>query len=220
MISTVVPQHNRKSSDIFKQGGVKVEVTAKMVKDLRERTNAGFMDCKKALAESGGDVKKATEWLRKKGLSIAAKKAGRTASEGIIGAYIHHGDRIGVLVEVDCETDFVARNNDFREFVKNITLQVASASPAYLKKEDVPEEVLEKEREVFRAQIKNKPDHVVEKIVEGKLGKFYETCCLLEQPSVRPEHEGRKIKELLTELIAKLGENIVVKRFTRYQVGG
>ncbi len=197
-----------------------MQVSAKIVKELRDKTNAGFMDCKKALAESGGDIQKATELLRKKGLSIAAKKAGRKAAEGIIGSYIHHGDKIGVLVEVNCETDFVARNDQFREFVKLVTLQIASASPSYLSSEDIPEKVLEEEKEVIRAQIKNKPDNVVEKIVQGKLGKFYETCCLLEQPSVRPEHDGKKIRELLTELVAKLGENIVIRRFTRYQVGG
>jgi elongation factor Ts len=162
---------------------------------------------------------KAVEVLRKKGLSIAAKKAGRKVAEGIIGSYIHHGDKIGVMVEVDCETDFVARNDQFREFVKLVTLQIASASPKYLGREEVPAEVLEKEKDVFRAQIKNKPENVIGKIVEGKLGKFYEGICLLDQPSVRPEHEGKKIGELLTELIAKLGENIIIKRFTRYQVG-
>ena len=197
-----------------------MQITAQMVKELREKTNAGIMDCKKALAETGGDVEKAVGALRKKGLAIAAKKAGRETAEGVIGAYIHHGDKLGVLVEVDCETDFVARNEKFREFVKMVTLQVASANPAYLSPDDVPPEVIEKEKDVFKAQIRNKPDHIVEKIISGKLKKFYETCCLLEQPSVRPEHEGKKIKDLLTELIAALGENIVIKRFTRYQVGG
>lgn len=201
-------------------GGMKVQVSAVMVKELREKTNAGFMDCKKALVEAGGDIQKAVEFLRKKGLSIAAKKAGRRAAQGIIGSYIHHGDKIGVLLEVNCETDFVARNEQFREFVKLVTLQIASASPAYLTSEDVPQEVIEKEKDFIRAQIKNKPDKVVEKIVQGKLRKFYETCCLLEQPSVRPEHEGKKLNELLMELISKLGENIIIKRFTRYQVGG
>lgn len=198
---------------------IKVQITAEMVKELREKSNAGIMDCKKALAESGGDVEKAMSSLRKRGLSIAAKKAGRQTAEGIIGSYIHHGDKIGVLVEVDCETDFVARNEKFREFVKMVTLQVASANPVYLSREDVPEELMEKEKEVFRAQITNKPDHIVEKIIQGKLNKYFEGCCLLDQPSVRPEHEGKKIKELLTELIASLGENILITRFTRYQVG-
>lgn len=196
-----------------------MQVTAEMVRDLREKTNAGFMDCKKALAETGGDMQKAIDHLRKSGLAIAAKKAGRTAAEGIIGAYIHHGDKIGVMVEVNCETDFVARNADFREFVKLVTLQIASAAPAYLTGAEVPQDVLEREKDVIRAQIKGKPENVVEKIVQGKLSKFYETCCLLDQPSVRPEHEGRKIKDLLTDLIAKLGENIVIRRFTRYQLG-
>jgi elongation factor Ts len=190
-----------------------------MVRELREKTNAGLMDCKRALAATGGDLQKAIDHLRKSGLAIAAKKAGRAAAEGVIGAYIHHGDKIGVMVEINCETDFVARNADFREFVKLVTLQIASAAPTYLSPADVPPEMLEREKDVLKAQIKGKPENIVEKIVQGKLSKFYETCCLLEQPSVRPEHEGRKIKELLTDLIAKLGENMVIRRFTRYQLG-
>ncbi|MCX6340286.1 MAG: translation elongation factor Ts [Candidatus Aureabacteria bacterium] len=197
-----------------------MQVTSEMVRELRDKTNAGIMDCKRALAESQGDLQKAIDYLRKHGLAIAAKKSGRKAAEGIIGAYIHHGDKIGVMVEVNCETDFVARNSDFREFVKMVTLQIASAAPAYLVPGEVPADVVEREKEIIRAQIKGKPENVIEKIVQGKLGKFYETCCLMEQPSVRPEHEGRKIKELLTDLIAKLGENIVIRRFTRYQLGG
>ena len=196
-----------------------MQVTAEMVRELREKTNAGLMDCKRALAATGGDVQKAIDHLRKSGLAIAAKKAGRVAAEGVIGAYIHHGDKIGVMVEVNCETDFVARNADFKEFVKLVTLQIASAAPAYLAPSEVPEDVLAREKDVLAAQVKGKPPQIVEKIVQGRLVKFYETCCLLEQPSVRPEHEGRKIKELLTELIAKLGENIVIRRFTRYQLG-
>ncbi|MCX6356238.1 MAG: translation elongation factor Ts [Candidatus Aureabacteria bacterium] len=197
-----------------------MHVTPEMVRELRDKTNSGIMDCKTALSESKGDMQKAIDVLRKKGLVIAAKKSGRKAAEGIIGSYIHHGDKIGVLVEVNCETDFVARNAEFREFVKMVTLQIASASPAYLVPADVTQDILEREKEIIRDQIKNKPANVVEKIVEGKLSKFYETCCLLEQPSVRPEHEGRKIKDLLTDLIAKLGENIVIRRFTRFQIGG
>lgn len=196
-----------------------MQVTAEMVKELREKTNAGLMDCKKALAATGGDIQKAIDHLRKSGLAIAAKKAGRTAAEGVIGAYIHHGDKIGVMVEVNCETDFVARNAEFRDFVKLVTLQIASAAPTYLAPADVPAEILDREKEVLAAQVKGKPANIVEKIVQGRLAKFYETCCLLEQPSVRPEHEGRKIKELLTDLIAKLGENMVIRRFTRYQLG-
>jgi len=191
-----------------------------MVRELRDKTNAGIMDCKTALSESKGDMQKAVDFLRKKGLVIAAKKSGRKTSEGVIGSYIHHGDKLGVLVEVNCETDFVARNAEFRDFVKLVTLQIASASPTYLSPAEVPQDVLEREKEIIRAQVKNKPANVVEKIVEGKLSKFYESCCLLDQPSVRPEHEGRKIKELLTEIIAKLGENMVIRRFTRYQIGG
>ncbi|MDD5555625.1 MAG: translation elongation factor Ts [bacterium] len=197
-----------------------MQVTPEMVRELRERTNAGIMDCKKALAESGGDMQRAIDMLRKKGLAIAASKAGRRAAEGVIASYIHHGDKVGVLVEVNCETDFVARNADFREFVKTVTLQIASATPAFLSPEEVPADVLEREKEIIRAQVKGKPEGVVEKIVQGKLGKFHETCCLLEQPSVRPEHDGRKIKDLLTDLVARLGENIVIRRFTRYQLGG
>lgn len=196
-----------------------MQVTAEMVRELREKTNAGLMDCKRALAATGGDLQKAIDHLRKSGLAIAAKKAGRAAAEGVIGAYIHHGDKIGVMVEINCETDFVARNSDFRDFVKLVTLQVASAAPTYLAPAEVPAEVLAREKEVLGSQIKGKPENIVEKIVQGKLAKFYETCCLLEQPSVRPEHEGRKIKDLLTDLIARLGENMVIRRFTRYQLG-
>lgn len=199
-----IQAHNHSIAE-FIDGGNNVQVTPEMVRELRDKTNAGIMDCKTALSEASGDIQKATDLLRKKGLVIAAKKAGRKVAEGIIGSYIHHGDKIGVMVEVNCETDFVARNDDFRAFVKMVTLQIASASPACLAPAEVPGDVLEREKEIIRAQIKGKPANVVEKIVEGKLGKFYETCCLLEQPSVRPEHEGRKIKDLLTDLIARMG---------------
>ena len=190
-----------------------------MVKELRARTGAGVLDCKKALEECHNDVEKAVDYLREKGLAKAAKKAGREASQGMVFSYIHTNGKIGTLVEINCETDFVARNADFKEFVKLVTLQIASAAPTYLASSEVPEEVLGREKEVLAAQVKGKPPQIVEKIVQGRLAKFYETCCLLEQPSVRPEHEGRKIRELLTDLIAKLGENIVIKRFTRYQLG-
>lgn len=193
--------------------------TAKDVMTLREMSGAGMMDCKKALVETDGDMEKAMDYLREKSLAASAKKASRIAAEGIVDSYIHLGGKIGVLVEVNCETDFVARNADFKEFVKLVTLQIASAAPTYLASSEVPEEVLGREKEVLAAQVKGKPPQIVEKIVQGRLAKFYETCCLLEQPSVRPEHEGRKIRELLTDLIAKLGENIVIKRFTRYQLG-
>ncbi len=195
------------------------DVTPQMVKELREKTGAGIMDCKKALAECGGDMEKATEVLRKKGLATAAKKASRATNEGLIHAYIHMGGKIGVLIEVNCETDFVARTDEFKELVHNLAMQVAASAPLYVSKEDVPEEVLEKERKLYREQAleQGKPEKVVDRIVEGKLNKFYQEICLLEQPYIRePE---KTISQLITEYIAKLGENIRVKRFTRYQLG-
>lgn len=195
------------------------DVTPQMVKELREKTGAGIMDCKKALAECGGDMEKATEALRKKGLATAAKKASRATNEGLIHAYIHMGGKIGVLIEVNCETDFVARTDEFKELVHNLAMQVAASAPLYVSKEDVPEEVLEKERKLYREQAleQGKPEKVVDRIVEGKLNKFYQEICLLEQPYIRePE---KTISQLITEYIAKLGENIRVKRFTRYQLG-
>ena len=193
-------------------------VTADMVKRLREQTGAGMMDCKKALSESNGDIDKAIEILRKRGLSAAEKKAGRKATEGLIGSYIHM-DKIGVLVEVNCETDFVARTDDFRQLVKDIAMHIAAANPAYLSREDVPQEIIEREKRIYREQIKDKPEHVIDKIVEGKLEKFYTETCLMEQIFVKdPEHK-QKIKDIVTEMIAKLGENIVVRRFVRFQLG-
>lgn len=190
-----------------------------MIKELRERTGAGVMEAKKALEEANGDMEKAVTILREKGVIKAAKKAGRVAKEGIIEAYIHTGDKLGVLVEVNCETDFVARTDEFRKLAKDIALQIAGMNPQYVSKEDVPPEVIEKEKEIYRTQLKNegKPEHVIEKIIEGKLEKFYEEVCLLEQPFVRnPEI---KVKDLITEAISKLGENIVVRRFARFVVG-
>lgn len=194
-----------------------MEITAQMVKELREKTGAGMMECKKALESSGGDFNKAIEYLRQKGLATAQKKAGRTASEGIIASYIHM-DKIGVLLELNCETDFVARNEEFRQLAKDIAMHIAAANPQYVSKEQIPQEVIEKEKEIYRAQITgNKPPQVIEKIIEGKLEKFYEEMCLLNQPFVKePE---RKIQDLITEKIAKFGENIVVRRFVRFQVG-
>ncbi len=195
------------------------DITPQMVKELREKTGAGIMDCKKALAECGGDMEKAVEALRKKGLATAAKKAGRATKEGLIHAYIHMGGKIGVLIEVNCETDFVARTDEFKELVHNLAMQVAASAPLYVSKEDVPEEALEKERKLYREQAleQGKPEKVVDRIVEGKLKKFYQEVCLLEQPYIRePE---KTISQLITEYIAKLGENIRVKRFTRYQLG-
>jgi elongation factor Ts len=192
-------------------------ISAQMVKELREKTGAGMMECKKALEESGGDFNKAIEYLRQKGLATAQKKAGRTATEGIITSYIHM-DKIGVLLELNCETDFVARNEEFRQLAKDIAMHIAAANPQYIRKEDVPQEIIEKEKEIYKAQITgNKPPQVVEKIIEGKLEKFFEDMCLLNQPFIRePE---KKIKDLITEKIAKFGENIVIRRFVRFQVG-
>lgn len=194
-----------------------MEISLEMVKQLREKTNAGILDCQNALKEAGGDMEKATELLRKKGLSIAAKKAGRVTKEGLIGSYIHLGGKIGVLVEINCETDFVARNQVFQDFVKEVCMQVAAASPRYLERSDVPADVVAKEEEIAKAQIKGKPGSVVEKIVKGKLDKFYAESCLLEQAFVKDS--GLTIEQLLKSKIAELGENIVIKRFTRFQVG-
>jgi len=195
-----------------------MEVTTQLIKELRERTGAGVMDCKTALKECGGDIEEAIAFLRKKGLAKAAKKAGRATSEGLIGSYIHAGGRIGVLVEVNCETDFVARTPDFQDFVKEIAMQIAAMSPKYVKREDVPEEVLEREKEILREQARNtgKPEKVIDRIVEGRLEKFFEENCLLEQPYMRDPNI--KVKELLAGLVAKLGENITVRRFVRYQL--
>lgn len=194
-------------------------VTPAMVKELREKTGVGIMECKAVLSEAKGDIEKAIELLRKKGLSMAAKKAGRTTTEGLVGSYIHTGGKIGVLVEIGCETDFVARTPDFQELVKEIAMQVAAANPQYVKREDIPEERIEMERDIYRAQAKEtgKPDHVVEKIVDGKMEKYYSEVCLLEQPYIKDP--SIKVQDLLSQKIAKLGENIVVKRFVRFQVG-
>lgn len=193
-------------------------ITADKVKDLREKTGAGMMDCKKALTESAGDFEKAIDCLRQKGLASAARKASRTASEGLISSYIHM-DKIGVLVEVNCETDFVAKTDDFRELVKDVSLHIAAANPSYLSREDVPQDVIEREKEIYKAQVTNKPPQVVEKIVEGKLDKFFSETCLLDQLFIKDPEQKTKIKDLVTEKIAKLGENILIKRFARFQLG-
>ncbi|WP_297212742.1 MULTISPECIES: translation elongation factor Ts [Thermodesulfovibrio] len=192
-------------------------VTSQMVKELREKTGAGMMECKKALEQADGDFNKAIEYLRQKGLATAQKKAGRSATEGIIASYIHM-DKIGVMLELNCETDFVARNEEFKQLAKDIAMHIAAANPQYVSKEDIPQEVIEKEKDIYKAQITgNKPPQVVEKIIEGKLEKFFEEMCLLNQPFIRePE---KKIGDLITEKIAKFGENIVVRRFVRFQVG-
>ncbi|HSB31772.1 MAG TPA: translation elongation factor Ts [Candidatus Sulfobium mesophilum] len=193
-------------------------ISADAVKDLREKTGAGMMECKKALVESAGDFEKAVDLLRQRGLATAAKKAGRTASEGMIGSYIHM-DKIGVMIEVNCETDFVARTDDFRGMVKDVAMHIAAANPGYLSREEVPQDVIEREKEIYRAQVTNKPPQVVEKIVEGKLEKFFSDTCLLDQIFVKDPDQKKKIKDLITEKVAKVGENIVVRRFVRYQLG-
>jgi len=196
-----------------------MEITAVMVKELRERTGAGLMDCKKALAESDGDAEKAIEYLRIKGLSKAAKKAGRATTEGLVVSYIHPGNRIGVLLEVGCETDFVARTDEFQAFTRNIAMQVAAAAPAAVNREDIPPELVEKERQVFRTQAleEGKPEAVVEKIVDGRIEKFYAENALLDQVYIKDG--DKKVSDLLKEMIATLGENIIIARFSRFQLG-
>jgi elongation factor Ts len=196
-----------------------MEVSAAAVKDLREKTGAGMMDCKKALAESGGDLDKAVDYLRQKGLAAATKKASRTASDGAIGAYVHPGGKIGVLVELNCETDFVARTAEFQNLLKDIAMQIAAANPRYIRSEEVPSEHLEKEREIYRRQALElgKPEKVVDKIVEGKIDRFYSEVCLLEQSFIK--NPDQKVADVLTEAVGRLGENIQVKRFSRYQLG-
>ncbi|MGB0263848.1 MAG: translation elongation factor Ts [Opitutales bacterium] len=194
-----------------------VQITAKMVGDLRESTGAGLMDCKKALVESEGDVEKAIEILRKKGVASAAKKAGRDASEGLIDTYIHLGGKVGVLCEINCESDFVAKTDDFKQFVRDIAMHIAAANPVCVSREDVDQELLEKEREVARGQAEGKPAQAIEKIVEGKVNKFLAENCLLEQAFVK--NPDQSIQEVLTAMIAKMGENMVIKRFARFQIG-
>jgi elongation factor Ts len=195
------------------------EITAKMVKDLREQTGAGMMDCKKALSESDGDFAKAIKHLREQGVASAAKKAGRATSEGIIFSYIHPGDKLGVLVEINCETDFVARTDDFRTFAKDIAMQVAAADPKVVSREDVSAEMIAAERDVYRnqAKLEGKPDKIIDKIVDGKIEKFYSEACLLEQPFVKDN--DRTITDVLTQTVAKIGENIKIRRFVRFRLG-
>jgi elongation factor Ts len=193
-------------------------ISAEMVKDLRDKTGVGMMECKKALTESNGDFEKAIDLLRQKGLATASKKAGRTASEGLIESYIHMG-KIGTMLEVNCETDFVARTDDFKQLAKDIAMHIAAATPVYLSREDVPQDVLEREKEIYKAQVVNKPPQVVEKIIEGKLEKFYTDFCLLDQIFIKDTDQKMKIKDLITEKIAKLGENIMIKRYARFQLG-
>jgi elongation factor Ts len=194
-----------------------MEINPQLVKQLREKTNAGMMDCKRALTESGGDFEKAETILRTKGIASAGKKASRATKEGIVASYIHLQGKVGVLVEVNCETDFVAKNENFRVFVKDITLHIAAAHPLYVSRDQVPAKVIETERDIYQAQVKGKPANVVSKIVDGKLDKFYSTVCLLEQGFIK--NPDQTINDLAKAKIAELGENIVIRRFTRYLVG-
>ncbi|GMU67009.1 MAG: hypothetical protein AMXMBFR36_32830 [Acidobacteriota bacterium] len=196
-----------------------MQVTAQMVKELRERTGAGMMDCKAALAETGGDMDKAVDLLRKKGLAAAAKKAGRVAAEGVVGSYIHAGGKIGVLIEVNCETDFVAKTEEFQQLVRDIAMHVAAAEPRFVRREEVTADILERERAIYREQAaaSGKPANVVEKIAEGKMEKFYSEACLLEQPFVK--NPDQSVGQLVTEAVARIGENIQVRRFVRYKLG-
>jgi elongation factor Ts len=192
-------------------------IPATMVNDLRKQTGAGLLDCKKALTDANGNVEEAITILRKKGAASAAKKADRDTREGLIESYIHVGGKVGVLIEVNCETDFVARNDEFRQFVKDLCLQIAAANPLYVSRDQVPEADLNSERDIAAAQVAGKPPAAVQKIVEGKLEKFYSTVCLLDQPFVKLAEKS--VKEMITEKIAKIGENIQIRRFIRYQLG-
>jgi len=190
-----------------------------MVKELRQATSAGMLDCKKALEASDGDFDKAVEYLREKGLAAAAKRAGRAASDGIIGVYVHHGSRVAAMIELNCETDFVARTEEFQTLAHDLAMQVTATQPQYLTREDIPPEVIEAEKQIYRAQMadQNKPEHILDRIIEGKLNKFYQETCLLEQPFIKDE--DLMVGDLITNAIAKIGENIVLGRFVRYQIG-
>ena len=196
-----------------------MEISMELVKDLRQRTGAGVMDCRTALQEAKGNIEGAIDYLRKKGLATAAKKAGRIATDGLVSSYIHAGGKIGVLVEINCETDFVARTDDFQTFVKNIAMQIAAANPQYIRREEVPPEVLEKERQIYRTQAldSGKPEKVIDKIVDGKLERFYSEFCLLEQTYIKDSDQT--VREVLEAMIAKIGENISIRRFARFQLG-
>ncbi|WP_417913881.1 translation elongation factor Ts [Candidatus Electronema sp. JM] len=202
-----------------------MEITSQMVKELREKTNAGMMDCKKALAETGGDMEKAVDFLRQKGLAVAAKRSGRATSEGVIECYVHGVGKLGVMVEVGCETDFVAKTDQFKAFAKDVAMHIAATNPVAIRREDMPQEMIARERDVYISQIKeeeaktgkSKPENIVAKIVDGKIDKFVAENCLLEQKFVK--NPDVSIQDLLNELVAKMGENITVKRFARYQLG-
>jgi len=193
------------------------EITASLVKELREKTGAAMMACKKVLEETNGDLEKAITELRKRDAKLAEKKAGREAKEGVVASYIHMEGRIGVLVEVNCETDFVAKNDQFRDFVRELTLHIAAAAPLYVSREDVPHDLVEKEKEIFAEQMKDKPAKALEKIMEGKLNKFFSTICLLEQGFIKDDNQT--IEDLVKAKIGELGENIIIRRFTRYALG-
>jgi elongation factor Ts len=195
------------------------KISAATVKELREKTGAGIMDCKEALSESNGDISKAVDFLRKKGLATAAKRAGRATTEGIVESYIHMDSKLGVLVEINCETDFVAKNDDFKEFAKNIAMHITATNPVGIRQEDVPKETIDKEKEIYRAQVleMGKPEKIVDKIVEGKLKKYFKDNCLMNQDYVRDPNIT--IEDLLNEMVAKIGENITIKRFARFKIG-
>jgi elongation factor Ts len=197
----------------------KLEVNASLVKELRDKTGVGIMDCKKALQECGGDITKAIDYLRKKGIATAKKRGSRVTSDGQVQSYIHAGGKIGVLVEVNCETDFSAKTEDFTEFVKNVAMQIAATNPVSIDRESVPGDILEKEREIYAVQAKEsgKPEKVIEKIVDGKMKKFYSEACLLEQPYVK--NPDMTVQDLVNEVMAKTGENVVIRRFVRFQLG-
>jgi len=192
-------------------------ISVDLIKTLREKTNAPIGDCKKTLEESNGDLKVAMELLKKRGQIVALKKAGRSAKEGIVESYIHSNNKLGVLLEVNCETDFVARNEDFRRFVKDVCMQIAATSPSYVSREEIPVNIIEKEKAVMGEQIKGKPQNIIEKIVAGKLEKFYSEVCLIDQPFVKDDKIA--IKDYLNSIIGKIGENILIRRFVRFQVG-
>jgi elongation factor Ts len=194
-------------------------ISAATVKQLREKTGAGIMDCKEALSECNGDISKAVDFLRKKGLAIAAKRAGRATTEGIIESYIHMDSKLGVLVEINCETDFVAKNEDFKEFAKNIAMHITATNPVSIRPEDVPKETIDKEKEIYRAQVLDmgKPEKIADKIVDGKMNKFFKENCLMNQAYVRDP--DITIEDLLNDMVAKIGENITIKRFARFKIG-
>ncbi len=196
-----------------------MSISASNIKDLREQTGVGMMDCKKALTEAAGDMGKAMDILRQKGLALASKRASREASEGLVSSYIHMGGKIGVLVEVNCETDFVAKTDDYQAMVKDIAMHIAAANPSYVKRDEIPSEIIEKEKEIYASQVTNKPPQVVEKIITGKLEKFFSDTCLVDQVFVKDPDGKIKVGDLIIDKVAKLGENIQIRRFARFQLG-